>query len=100
MRRTERYILVYRSVRFYLVASPLQHVNSISLGQMPEAVNLWIGDGRSITSIHNGKVDVFVFVFSLLIATQDPYENIYTVVRGMKHFFLLPPSDGWCLKGK
>lgn len=29
----------------------------------------------------------------------DPYENIYTVVRGEKHFTLLPPSDGWCLKG-
>ena len=42
---------------------------------------------------------IFVCIL-LLIATQDPYENIYTVVRGMKHFFLLPPTDGWCLKGK
>lgn len=29
----------------------------------------------------------------------DPYENIYTVVRGKKHFTLLPPVEGWCLKG-
>jgi jumonji domain-containing protein 7 len=43
---------------------------------------------------------IFVLFFLLLIATQDPYENIYTVVCGMKHFFLLPPTDNWCLKGK
>ncbi|KAG6854781.1 hypothetical protein C0991_001208 [Blastosporella zonata] len=54
-----------------------------ALGRLPDAVNLWIGDGRSITSIHS-----------------DPYENIYTVLRGAKHFTLLPPSEGWCLKGK
>jgi len=28
----------------------------------------------------------------------DPYENIYTVIRGAKHFTLLPPTEGWCLK--
>ncbi|KDR83736.1 hypothetical protein GALMADRAFT_236088 [Galerina marginata CBS 339.88] len=54
---------------------------SDALGERPDAVNLWIGDERSITSIHS-----------------DPYENIYTVVRGEKHFFLLPPTDSWCLK--
>ncbi|KAJ7276405.1 cupin-like domain-containing protein [Mycena haematopus] len=51
------------------------------LGKSPDAVNLWIGSHNSVTSIHN-----------------DPYENIYTVVRGSKHFTLLPPTDGWCLK--
>ncbi|KAG6821275.1 hypothetical protein H0H93_002385 [Arthromyces matolae] len=51
------------------------------LGRPPDAVNLWIGDGRSITSIHS-----------------DPYENIYTVLRGAKYFTLLPPTEGWCLK--
>lgn len=29
----------------------------------------------------------------------DPYENIYTVIRGTKHFTLLPPTEGWCLQG-
>ncbi|KAF7355320.1 JmjC domain-containing protein 7 [Mycena sanguinolenta] len=55
---------------------------SEGLGKSPDAVNLWIGSIHSVTSIHT-----------------DPYENIYTVVRGSKHFTLLPPTDGWCLKG-
>ena len=42
----------------------------------PDAVNLWIGDGRAVTSLH-----------------KDHYENIYCVVRGEKHFVLLPPTD-------
>lgn len=29
----------------------------------------------------------------------DPYENIYTVVRGSKTFTLLPPSEAYCLHG-
>lgn len=36
----------------------------------------------------------------ILIAVLDPYENIYTVIRGEKHFTLLPPIDSWCLKSK
>jgi len=52
-----------------------------ALDRTPDAVNLWIGGSDSITSIHS-----------------DPYENIYTVVRGTKHFTLLPPSEGWCLE--
>jgi hypothetical protein len=32
--------------------------------------------------------------------TPDPYENIYTVVRGAKHFTLLPPTEGWSLGGE
>ncbi|KAL4242017.1 tRNA wybutosine-synthesizing protein 4 [Abortiporus biennis] len=54
---------------------------SEALGSPPEAVNLWIGDEGSITSIHS-----------------DPYENIYTVIRGQKIFTLFPPTDGWCMK--
>ncbi|CAA7259788.1 unnamed protein product [Cyclocybe aegerita] len=54
---------------------------SEALGHVPDAVNLWVGNGQSITSIHS-----------------DPYENIYTVVRGQKHFLLLPPTDSWCLQ--
>ncbi|XP_063234322.1 bifunctional peptidase and (3S)-lysyl hydroxylase Jmjd7-like isoform X2 [Bacillus rossius redtenbacheri] len=49
---------------------------SDAFGCMPDAVNLWIGDGRAITSMH-----------------KDPYENIYCVVSGCKHFILLPPTD-------
>ncbi|KAH0839749.1 clavaminate synthase-like protein [Lanmaoa asiatica] len=52
-----------------------------TLDRTPDAVNLWIGGSDSVTSIHS-----------------DPYENIYTVVRGTKHFTLLPPSEGWCLE--
>ncbi|PFH52730.1 hypothetical protein AMATHDRAFT_73863 [Amanita thiersii Skay4041] len=54
---------------------------SEALDRSPDAVNLWIGDGKSSTSIH-----------------CDPYENFYTVVRGAKHFTLLPPTEGYYLK--
>ncbi|KAJ3479826.1 hypothetical protein NLI96_g8785 [Meripilus lineatus] len=50
-------------------------------GAPPDAVNLWIGDGRSVTSIHS-----------------DPYENVYCVIRGSKTFTLLPPTEGWCMR--
>ena len=49
---------------------------SEALGGMPEAVNMWIGDERSVTSFH-----------------KDHYENLYAVVTGEKHFTLLPPTD-------
>ncbi|KAJ7047368.1 Clavaminate synthase-like protein [Mycena alexandri] len=54
---------------------------SEAFGRPPDAVNLWIGSHKSVTSIHS-----------------DPYENIYTVVRGSKQFTLLPPSEGSCLQ--
>ncbi|KAJ7129667.1 Clavaminate synthase-like protein [Mycena epipterygia] len=54
---------------------------SETFGKSPDAVNLWIGGHRSVTSIHS-----------------DPYENIYTVVRGSKQLTLLPPTEGWCLQ--
>ncbi|KAF9534321.1 Clavaminate synthase-like protein [Crepidotus variabilis] len=54
---------------------------SEALAQKPDAVNIWIGNEKSVTSIHN-----------------DPYENIYTVIRGEKHFVVLPPTDSWALK--
>lgn len=41
-----------------------------------EAVNLWMGDERSVTSAH-----------------KDHYENLYAVLRGEKVFHLCPPSD-------
>ena len=45
-------------------------------GTSPDAVNLWIGNYRSVTSFH-----------------KDHYENIYAVITGEKTFTLLPPSD-------
>lgn len=42
----------------------------------PEAVNFWMGDADSRTSMH-----------------RDHYENVYTVVTGAKHFVLLPPTE-------
>ena len=47
-----------------------------AFGQDPDAVNLWIGHSDSISSLH-----------------KDPYENIYCVVTGRKHFTLLHPTD-------
>lgn len=47
---------------------------------LPDAVNLWIGDQHSVTSLH-----------------KDPYENLYLVVRGSKEFTLLPPIEYFCL---
>lgn len=52
-----------------------------ALGRDPDAVNIWVGNHRSATSVH-----------------CDPYENIYAVVRGTKIFTLFPPTEGWCLR--
>lgn len=46
----------------------------IALQQEPEAINLWVGNSRSVTCLH-----------------RDPMENIYVQVLGRKHFVLLPP---------
>lgn len=46
----------------------------IALSQTPEAINFWLGNSLSTTSLH-----------------KDNYENIYVQVRGKKHFVLLPP---------
>ena len=43
---------------------------------VPEAVNLWVGDERSVSSVH-----------------KDHFENLYCVVAGEKTFTLLPPTD-------
>lgn len=41
-----------------------------------KSVNLWIGDERSVSSIH-----------------KDHFENMYAVITGEKTFTLLPPTD-------
>jgi len=43
---------------------------------LPEAVNLWIGDRRSVTSAHRDRA----------------FENLYVVLAGAKSFYLLPPT--------
>lgn len=49
----------------------------VALGNgAPEARNVWIGDARSVTSVH-----------------RDHYENLYCVLTGEKRIFLLPPTD-------
>ncbi|KAK4103902.1 Clavaminate synthase-like protein [Parathielavia hyrcaniae] len=47
----------------------------IALARDPDAVNLWIGNARSVTALH-----------------RDNYENIYVQIAGRKHFVLLPPA--------
>ncbi|XP_066588452.1 bifunctional peptidase and (3S)-lysyl hydroxylase JMJD7 isoform X2 [Prorops nasuta] len=47
-----------------------------AFGKIPDAVNLWMGDARAVTSMH-----------------KDPYENIYCVISGEKTFILHPPTD-------
>ncbi|KPI38803.1 JmjC domain-containing protein 7 [Cyphellophora attinorum] len=42
----------------------------------PDARNIWIGNHRSVTSVH-----------------RDPYENLYLVLRGSKTFRLWAPVD-------
>jgi hypothetical protein len=49
----------------------------------PEAINIWMGTGASVTSTH-----------------RDPYENLYLVLRGKKKFTLYAPVEEVCLHGK
>ncbi|KAI7606218.1 Clavaminate synthase-like protein, partial [Hortaea werneckii] len=52
----------------------------IALQQNADAVNLWVGNDRSVTSLH-----------------KDNYENLYVQIRGQKHFVLLPPVEMPCV---
>ncbi|PRP89286.1 hypothetical protein PROFUN_02160 [Planoprotostelium fungivorum] len=49
---------------------------SQAFGASPDVVNFWMGEDRSVSSLH-----------------KDFYENIYAVVKGTKTFTLLPPTD-------
>lgn len=55
----------------------------IALQREPEAVNLWIGNSRSVTAAH-----------------KDNFENIYVQIHGRKHFALLPPLCHPCMNEK
>lgn len=52
----------------------------IALGRRPEAINLWLGNSKSVTALH-----------------RDNYENVYCQVLGSKHFVLLPPIETPCI---
>ncbi|CAF4526344.1 unnamed protein product [Rotaria sp. Silwood1] len=54
-----------------------------AFGNPPDAVNLWIGTSKSISTLHH-----------------DPYENLYAVICGRKHFTLYPPTDLYWLDQK
>ncbi|KAL3423344.1 phospholipase A2 [Phlyctema vagabunda] len=55
----------------------------IALQQDPEAINLWVGNSRSVTALH-----------------KDNYENVYVQIIGEKHFVLLPPVAMPCVNEK
>lgn len=52
----------------------------IALDRSPDAINLWIGNSRSVTALH-----------------KDNYENVYVQIAGQKHFVLLPPHCQPCV---
>ncbi|KYK54305.1 Transcription factor jumonji/aspartyl beta-hydroxylase [Drechmeria coniospora] len=52
----------------------------IALQKPPDAINLWIGNSKSVTATH-----------------KDNFENIYVQVLGRKHFVLLPPLCHPCM---
>ena len=72
-------------------------------GGPPEVANVWIGDERSVTSIHkgSGQSDKTRCQLNACVrACIDPYENLYLVVHGTKTFDLLPPTEFYCLHGE
>lgn len=52
----------------------------IALQQQAEAINIWIGNQRSVTALH-----------------KDPFENVYVQIRGEKHFVLLSSVEAPCV---
>lgn len=52
----------------------------IALQKEPDAINLWVGNSRSVTALH-----------------KDNYENVYVQILGRKHFVLLPPLCQPCV---
>ncbi|KOS18111.1 JmjC domain-containing protein 7 [Escovopsis weberi] len=55
----------------------------IALQKQPDAINLWIGNSKSVTALH-----------------KDNFENIFVQVIGRKHFVLLPPLFHACVNEK
>lgn len=57
--------------------APALSIAEEAFGNKPDTINFWFGDSRAVSKVH-----------------KDPYENMYCVVRGAKHFTLLPPASG------
>ena len=59
---------------------------------------------RAYTAVSSASRDAppphLCVVVTRACTTTDPYENIYTVVRGTKHFTLFPPTESWCMRGE
>lgn len=55
----------------------------IALQRSPEAINMWIGNSKSVTAAH-----------------KDNFENIYVQICGRKHFVLLSPLHHHCMNEK
>jgi peptidyl-lysine (3S)-dioxygenase / protease len=55
----------------------------IALQRSPDAINLLIGNEKSVTAMH-----------------KDPMENIYVQIRGRKHFTLMPSLCHPCTNEK
>lgn len=66
--RDGEYITLFPSI------PPTLFFARIALQKDPDAVNLWIGNEKSVTALH-----------------KDNYENIFVQVAGEKHFVLIPP---------
>jgi peptidyl-lysine (3S)-dioxygenase / protease len=56
---------------------------AVSVLGEPDAINIWIGDEKSVTSVH-----------------RDPYENLYLVLKGSKTFRLWAGLDEVCMPTK
>ena len=52
-----------------------------AFGRQPSACNFWMGEDAARTTVH-----------------ADLFDNLYVVVRGEKHFALLPPQEGHALR--
>lgn len=60
------------------------------MGNGAEAVNLWMGSSRSVTSFHH---DPYVCLIKVTTA-NNRFENIYHVLSGSKTFSLVSPIEG------
>jgi jumonji domain-containing protein 7 len=80
------------------VPSSLPLVDEVFGNPETEAINLWIGDERSVTSLHKDHFEVssVVSCYCLCFTTAIPIlfvQNFYCVVCGEKTFTLFPPTD-------
>jgi jumonji domain-containing protein 7 len=66
-----------------------------AMGTPPDVVNFWMGDHRSVTSLHKGCLSLLSYQLFSEYSTKptDHYENLYVVIAGEKHFTLFPPTD-------